>query len=236
MPCASGCEVRRLGGSQRREAAPQCRGRGCRLCPFPGLPRRGRGGSPGRDRGRWSGATVKRLRERGSGAPTAAGPLLLAGAARPARRAAGALLGGARPSSACSASPAPRAFPHGRAATRPPASPSRCLCQAVALLARDLPGARHCRERRRWEVPAGQRLPVGASLGVRSQLPALWVRVAAVWEGCALLGALGTTDAGEKKINKQHLLGVVKAPACFFLHVMAPCFYFAYTMSENTTL
>lgn len=55
----------------------------------------------------------------------------------------------------------------------------------------------------------------------------LWVRVAAVWKGCALLGALGTADAGEKKTNKQHLFGVVKGLACFFLRVRPLCFYFA---------
>lgn len=56
-----------------------------------------------------------------------------------------------------------------------------------------------------------------------------------MWEGCALLGALGTDDAGEKKINKQHLFGVVKGLAWFSLRFRPVCFNFAYSMSENIT-
>lgn len=175
--------------------------------PLPGAPAAGGGGSPRAD----GAARPLNGCPDGSAAAAAGGGCGTCPSGR------------APPSSGCSAGPAPRAVPAGTS-RNPPAG------VAVPV---PLPGCGTCRIRRLWQITAGQHLPVGASFGVRSQFPALWVRVAALWEGCALLGALGTADAGEKKINKQHLFGVVKGLACFFLCVRLFCFYFACSRKSN---
>lgn len=125
----------RLGGAAlgRQPAArggSSAPGAGVLAVPLPGVPAAGAGEAPGGPTGRWSGAAVKRLGSACGAAPPRrhlGRSVFPARAAGPARGAAGALLGRARASSGCSAGPAPRALPAGRAATRPPASPSRCL-------------------------------------------------------------------------------------------------------------
>lgn len=153
-------EVRRLGGSQQQRRLPAAR---AGVLPVPPSRAAAAGGRKPRAGPRADGA-ARPLNGCGSGASTAPGLPLLAGAAGPAR---GPPSSVAVPDRAAAAAPAPRRgqLPQGRAATRPPG--------ASAGLQRDLPGARHCRDRRLWQIPAGHHLPLGASLGVQRQLPAL---------------------------------------------------------------
>lgn len=118
VPSASSCEVRRLGGGQRREAAPQRRGRACSPCPSRGSC--GGGRRKPRAGPRADGAAPP-LNGCGSGraASTAPRPVLLAGAAGPARPPPPSAAVCARPSSGCSASPAPLAIPAGTSPNPP---------------------------------------------------------------------------------------------------------------------
>lgn len=154
-------------------------------CALPGAPAAGGAEAPGGTAGRWSGAAGERLRS-GRGASTAPPrPVLLAGAAGPAPW---------------------RCPPEQRLQRRPQAEgssrgveppPARRHCRSAAL-----PGPAGCAalpDRRLWQSLTGQHLPVGASSGVPSQLPALRAGVVVLWKGCALLGALGTADAGKRK-------------------------------------
>lgn len=229
VPSASSCEVRRSGGGQRREAAPQRRGRACSLCPSRGSCGGGRRKPRAGPRADGAAPPLNGCGS-GRGASTASRPVLLAGAAGPAR-----------PPPPSLAVPTeqrlqrqPRAAGNSR---RDEPQPARRRCRpgvsARVQRCRDLPGARHCRDRRLWQSLTGQHLPVGASLGVRSQLPALGESGGGL-EGLRPPRCSGNCRRWGKENKQAASVWSTKRADLFLLRVRPLCFYFAY--SKKLTL
>lgn len=167
---ASGCEMRRLGDNQEREAAPRRRRARASACaPASGgeaeAPRGTAAPRPSRERGggRWSSATVKRLPARGSGQRERR-PRALA-APRPVPLAGNGLCGGTGPSGAgLSSGQRVRAAP-------PALAPHRGLFRRGGAVTRWSPSP-------------------GAPAGLRccQKPPVRYLAVSASLSGCAPLG------------------------------------------------